>query len=356
MENFILKSLAELKHPSGLKCGDKIMAVSLSWGGAGEPGIIERYKLAKLRLELDFGFIVVEAEHALKGSRFLYEHPELRAKDFMDAFLDPEIKGIFSCIGGDDTLRLLPYIDFDVIRNNPKVFLGYSDSTVNHFMCLKAGLGSFYGPAILSEFGENVKMHDFTKDNFMKALMSSAPIGMLPTANAWTSERLEWNNPENLKILRAMNYEAHGIMCINGTGTVEGRLIGGCIEVLDWLRGTELWPEPSVFEGAILFIETSEDMPSPENFLHTLRCFAALGVFEKISGIIMGKPYHEKHFDTYQECLLDVVVNEAKCMTLPILYNVNIGHTAPMLTLPIGALTQLDCENKTITVLESGVI
>ncbi|GAB6108154.1 S66 family peptidase [Fusibacter bizertensis] len=356
MKNFELKSLEALIHPSGLKSGDKIMTVSLSWGGAGEPGIIERYKLAKSRLEDDFGFIVIESEHALKGSRFLYEHPELRAKDFMNAFLNPEIKGIFSCIGGDDTLRLLPYIDFEIIRSNPKVFLGYSDSTVNHFMCLKAGLGSFYGPAILSEFGENVKMHDFTVASFKRALINKLPIGKLPQSEQWTSERLEWNNTENLKISRTMNAESHGAMCLSGSGTVEGRLIGGCIEVLDWLRGTELWPAASVFDGAILFLETSEDMPSPDNVLHMLRCFSALGIFDRIGGIIMGKPYHEKYFEAYQECLLDVVVHEAGQKSLPIMYNINIGHTAPMLTLPMGVLTQINCENQSITILESGIV
>ena len=356
MANFKLNALDELIRPSGLKSGDKIMAVSLSWGGAGEPGIIQRYKLAKNRLETEFGFIVLESEHALKGSRFLYDHPELRAKDFMDAFLNPEIKGIFSCIGGDDTLRLLPYIDFDVIRNNPKVFLGYSDTTVNHFMCLKAGLTSFYGPAILSEFGENVKMHAFTKDNFIKAVMDKAPISKLEVSDQWTSERIEWTNPENMNIPRSMNAEAHGIMCLNGAGLAKGRLIGGCVEVIDWLRGTELWPTSSVFQDAILFLETSEEMPTPDNFKYMLRCFAAMGIFDKINGIIMGKPYHEKYFEAYQECLLDVVVHEAGRKALPIIYNINIGHTAPMLTFPIGVLVSIDCDNKTIELLESGII
>ena len=126
--------------PERLKRGDKVAVVSLSWGGLGEKEIIHKYYLAKDRLKNMFGLELVPTEHALKGSKFTYEHPELRAKDWMDAFKDPSIKAIFSAIGGDDTIRLLPYIDYDVIKNNPKIFSGFSDTTANHFMMYKAGV------------------------------------------------------------------------------------------------------------------------------------------------------------------------------------------------------------------------
>ena len=149
--------------PVKLKKGNKIAIVSLSWGGAGDKDIKYRYEIGKKRLEELFGLEVVEMRNSLKGSKYLDEHPEARAEDMMDAFKDNEIKAIFSNIGGDDTLRLLPYIDFDVIKNNTKIFMGYSDTTINHFMCYKAGLISYYGPSILAEFAENVEMHDYTK-------------------------------------------------------------------------------------------------------------------------------------------------------------------------------------------------
>lgn len=124
--------------PCMLKKGDKIAIVSLSWGGLGDEKLIHKYYIAKQRLERDFGLEVVAMPNALKGSQFIYDHPELRAQDLMDAFSDKSVKGIFCAIGGDDTIRLLPYIDYDIIRNNPKVFLGYSDTTINHFMMYKA--------------------------------------------------------------------------------------------------------------------------------------------------------------------------------------------------------------------------
>lgn len=120
--------------PNALKKGDKIAIVSLSWGGLGDEKLIHKYYIAKERLEKDFGLSVVTMPNALKGSDFVYNHPELRAKDLMDAFRDETIKGIFCAIGGSDSIRLLPYIDYGVIYNNPKIFMGYSDTTVSHFM------------------------------------------------------------------------------------------------------------------------------------------------------------------------------------------------------------------------------
>ncbi|MDE5994524.1 MAG: LD-carboxypeptidase, partial [Oscillospiraceae bacterium] len=126
--------------PCKLKRGDKIAVVSLSWGGLGDESLIHKFYIAKERLENDFGLEVVTMPNALMGSKFVYDHPELRAKDLMDAFEDTSIKGIFCAIGGDDSVRLLPYIDYDIIKNNPKIFMGYSDTTVSHFMMYKAGL------------------------------------------------------------------------------------------------------------------------------------------------------------------------------------------------------------------------
>ena len=107
----------------------------------------------------------------------IYNHPEKRAEDLMMAFKDQSIKGIFTCIGGDESVRILPYIDYEVIKNNPKIFIGYSDTTVTHLICLKAGISSFYGPSILSEFAENVKMFDYTKHWIDKVLFDNKSIG-----------------------------------------------------------------------------------------------------------------------------------------------------------------------------------
>ena len=104
--------------PERLRKGDKVAVVSLSSGILGEDWAIHKLDIAKERLEKDFGLQVVVMPNALKGIEFLDEHPELRAKDLMDAFQDKSIKAIFNAVGGGDTIRLLPYINFDIIKNN----------------------------------------------------------------------------------------------------------------------------------------------------------------------------------------------------------------------------------------------
>ena len=110
--------------PRRLYPGDRVAMVSLSWGGLGDPQFLHKYDIAKKRLKEEFQLELVPMPHALKGSDFVARHPELRAQDLMDAFRDRSIAAIFCAIGGDDTIRTLPYIDFAVMRDNPKIFLG----------------------------------------------------------------------------------------------------------------------------------------------------------------------------------------------------------------------------------------
>lgn len=157
----IYKREGEEKHKNrkDLKKGDKVAIVSLSSGIAGDKTFSHRYELGKRRLEDEFGLKVITMPNALIGSKEIYLHPELRADDLMKTFKDKEIKTVFCNLGGDDTIRILPYIDFEILKNNPKIFMGYYDTTINYFMLNKAGVVSFYGPSIMSEFAENVKMH-----------------------------------------------------------------------------------------------------------------------------------------------------------------------------------------------------
>src|SRR4029079_4166907 len=129
-----------------------VATVSLSWGGPG--AIPHRYEAGKAQLEKEFGVRVVEMKHTLRPAEWVAKNPRARADDLMEAFADPSIRGIISTIGGDDSVRILPHIDLDVIRRNPKVFLGYSDTTVTHLACLKAELATFYGPSIMAGFAE----------------------------------------------------------------------------------------------------------------------------------------------------------------------------------------------------------
>ena len=341
-----------LIKPKMLKAGDKVATISLSWGGAGEPDLRWRYEQGIDRLRTVFGLEVIAMPNSLKGASYLYENPQARAEDLMNAFKDPSIKGIFSNIGGSDSIRLLPYIDFDVIRDNPKVFIGYSDSTVTHLFCHKAGISSFYGPAILMDFAENVEMHEYTVEAVKKALFAVEEIGEVKAATEWTSERLEWI-VENKDKKRQMNPNS-GYEILQGSGVVRGRLIGGCIEVLEFAKGTTLWPTQEYWKDSILFFETSEELPTPGQLEYWLRNYGTQGILQQVQGIIFGKPQNEKYYEEYKESIR-LIMKELTLENLPILYNLNFGHTEPKFVLPYGALAEINSENVTFTILESGV-
>lgn len=340
--------------PKKLNRGDKVAAVSLSWGGAGDSGVLWRYNAGKKRLQDEFGLNVIEMPNTLKGTEYIYNHPEKRAEDLMMAFEDKSIKAVFSCIGGDESVRLLPYVDFDVIKKNPKIFLGYSDTTVTHMMCYKAGVSSFYGPSILAEFAENVEMFDYTRYWVEKVLFKSSVVGRIEPSPVWTSERLPWEE-KNRGIKRALQSNT-GYELLQGSGTVRGRLIGGCIEVLEMLKGTEIWPDKDEWNGTILFFETSEDKPDPTYFEYWLRNYGSQGILSRANGIIFGKPYDNTYFEEYKTAILKVVRDELKLYDLPILYNMNFGHTAPMTILPYGAMAEIDCAEVAFSIVEAGVV
>ncbi len=341
--------------PKALKRGDTIAIVSLSSGIGGEEPFIHRYYTGIDRLESVFGLNVITMPNALKGIEYLYNHPELRAQDLMQAFKDPSVKAIICMIGGDDTIRLLPYIDYQVIRENPKIFMGYSDTTVNHLMLYKAGLVSFHGPSLMVEFAENCRMHQYTVDCITETLFSCASEIEISSCSMWTSEFLDWADPQNQTIARKMKPEKYGYEILQGTGRVSGKLLGGCLGVLKMAIGTEIWPSLNEWENKLLFLETAEDYPEPEEVCYFLRNLMAQGILDKINGIIVGKPLDERYYDEYKNIYIKVVGNEAKRPELPILYNVNCSHTSPVCVLPYGVMAEIDCERKKLTILESAV-
>lgn len=341
--------------PKRLTAGDRIAVVSLSWGGLGDDALIHKFHIAKERLEKDFGLEVVAMPHALKGTAFVAAHPELRAKDLMDAFADSSVAAIFCAIGGDDTIRLLPYINYDIIRNNPKIFMGYSDSTVNHFMMYKAGLGSFYGPSVMCEFGEYVQMFDYTAQAVRDVLFGDTEGYEIKPSPVWSKDFVPWDE-KNTHIGKQLLPDEKGYEVLQGTGKARGHLLGGCLDVFPMAVGTEIFPALEQWKNAIMFIETSEVKPTPDYVRWTLRNLAAQGIFKVLSGIIVGKPQAEQFYEEYKQAILQVLAEEEKLTDLPVIYNVNFGHAFPIGIIPYGVTAELDCDRKTITLLESATV
>lgn len=327
--------------------------VCLSSGCIGEPGLIHKFYIAKERLKNEFGLELIPMPNSLRGEEFIYEHPEARAEDLMTAFKDESIRAIFCAIGGDDTIRTLPYIDYEVIENNPKIFMGYSDSTVNHFMMYKAGLVSFYGPTVMVEFGEYVKMFDYTKKSVIDILFHDNEKCEIESSPYWSDDYVLWKE-ENMNIEKKLRIEEHGYEVIQGSGYIEGQLLGGCIDVFPMMIGTDIWPSPDEWKDKILLLETSEDKPLPDLITYYLRNLGAQGIFENIKGIVVGKPQYEQYYEEYKE-VYKKVLKEFHCEDLPVLYNVNIGHAFPTGLLPLGTRVGIDFDNKRMFLLESPV-
>lgn len=340
--------------PKKLNAGDKVATVSLSWGG---PSVFpHRYQIGIQQLQNEFDLQVVEMPNTLKDADWLARNPKARADDFMQAFADPSIKGIFATIGGDDSIRLLPFIDLNIIKNNPKVFMGYSDTTISHLICHKVGLVSFYGPCVMAEFAENDGIFPYIIESLRKTIFSSEIIGELkPATDGWTVEHIDWADPANQKIKRKLN-PSTGWKFLQGKGVHRGHLIGGCIEVIDWARGTELFP--TIWQDAVLFLETSEEAPPPEMVKYILRTFAAMGILKQISGILFGRPGGQlppEKFNEYDQAILQVVKQEENMTDMPIITNMDFGHTSPMFVLPYGVQAEMDFQNKKFSILENSV-
>ena len=343
--------------PKRLRPGSRIAAVSLSWGGPGAfPHV---YATGKRQFEREFDVTVTEAAHALRDPEWLARNPEARAEDLMAAFSDPTIDAIVSTIGGDDSIRLLPYLDLDVIRNNPKVFMGYSDTSVSHCVCHRAGLVSFYGPSIMAGFAESGGPFSYMVDSVYRHLFRTDPIGAIrPNEAGWTSELPDWSDSANPSVRRRLRPSA-GWRFHQEVGVAEGRLFGGCVEVLERVRGTPYLPTTDELDGSILFLETSEDAPPPEVLTEFIRSLAAMDRLQRLSGILLGRPggrIDPSVFPAYADMLCHTVREEFGLRELPIVSNMDFGHTDPMMVLPIGLRMRIDSERRQLCILDAAVV
>ena len=338
--------------PDKLQRGDTVALVSLSSGLAGEEEIRWRTEQGIKRLEGVFGLKVKVMAHALKGLDYVYNHPEKRAEDLNNSLRDDSVKAIICAIGGNETVRILPFVDTAALKNNPKIFTGYSDTTTNHLFFYKYGISTSYGPALLTDFAENIAMDEYTVDSIKRTWFSAEPIGEITTSPHIRKIGLRWDS-ENKNTERPL-VKNPGYESIGGTGKGRGHLIGGCLEVFNNLRGTQYFPEISNFEDAILFFETSECYLDPEIFEDYLRAMSVIGIFKHINGIVIGRPQDGRFYTEYKEAWRRILT-EAGRSDLPVLYNASFGHNEPKCIIPYGLEAEIDTGNLTFKILESAV-
>jgi muramoyltetrapeptide carboxypeptidase LdcA involved in peptidoglycan recycling len=307
--------------------------------------MIGRYRLGKRRLREVFGLEVVETPNALKGNEYIYRNPKARVEDLHGALLNPSVKGILSNHGGDDSYRLLPHVDFDIIRHNPKVFMGFSDISTTHSLFTYAGVSSFYGPSVLTPIAQPGKLDDYTGFWMRKVLFSNETIGRMDPCERWTPITWKDEKIEDVVWTRNTGYEV-----LQGNGKVSGRLLGGCSAPLQQIMGTFLFPKPEQWRESIIFLEFASPYGSPLAGLHLLRSLAATGMFRRANGLVC-----QSLTDDEKRIVLRVLRDEEGLVDLPILIGVDFGHRTPMTVLPIGALAEIDCESKSFAILDSGV-
>lgn len=331
--------------PKALKPGDTIMFVApakyLDKG---------RVSLAKKRLE-EMGFKVRLPENLFRKQGFLGGSDEQRASEIMAAFSDPEVDAIFPGTGGYGTTRIVDKLDYDVIRKNPKVLVGFSDITGLHIAInQQTGLVTFHTPNPEFGLGTENNLSPLAGKYFWRAL-SAKEYGDPVSGKLRKGYAIETHAPEG-KSDEASIYEGVPKAVAFAPGKAQGRLIGGNLSVLHALMGT---PYEIETDGKILFLEDVGEAPyRVDRMLSTLRL---AGKFDKVNGVVLGAftaRGEEEEWDD-DASIDDVLRDYFAELGVPVLAHFPVGHVRYNATLPIGALVELDADGQTLEVLENPV-
>jgi muramoyltetrapeptide carboxypeptidase LdcA involved in peptidoglycan recycling len=332
--------------------------VSLSSGVLGESFVKHELDIGLKRLQ-EYGINVRFMPHALKGLEYVRDHPEKRAADLLQAFCDPEIDMILCAIGGDDTYRLLPYLfEHEELQNSvsQKVFLGFSDTTINHFMLHKVGLNTFYGQSFLSDICEiSSEMLPYTR-RYLEELLLTGGIREVTPSGTWYEERTGYGI-DKVGTERVLHPD-RGFELLQGKPVFSGEILGGCIDsIYDMFNGERyadmpvlcqkysLFPPLDDWRGKILLLESSEEKMPPEKYRKALEYLKEAGIFGVISGVLVGKPMDLVYEREYREELVRMIGDPE----LSIVCNLNIGHATPRCILPFGVPATVDVEKQCIT-------
>lgn len=339
--------------PQALKSGDTICFLSPS--SRLNTVFPDRIDRAKAWFE-KHGFRIKIIFSAVPSDTSRLDEMNHICSEMRTAFTDTKIKAIICTIGRTSCNELLEHLDYEAIKRNPKIFVGYSDITIlHHALYVRCNLRTFYGPAVIPCFGEYPQPLDFTAQSFMEVL-SGTPPAEIPRSAGFSQEFLDWNDPSLHETSRTL-MPAPGWTWLRAGQPIKGALFGGCLPSLVQLTGTPYLPS-RMYRERILFVETPE-YGSPQTPFPLAEARAALtdlrnaGIMHDIVGLVAGRPYmyDDAMRRQFHQLLLDATVD----LDFPVLADVDIGHTHPMLTLPLDAMCELDPENDAFRVLEAAV-
>jgi muramoyltetrapeptide carboxypeptidase LdcA involved in peptidoglycan recycling len=337
-------------RPRRLRPGDTIAVVTPSWGGPRAFPHVFDHGLAVLR---GWGLEIREYPSTRASARQLLGDPALRADDLNQAFGDPTVRAIIASIGGDDSIRLLSLLDEATISANPKILLGYSDTTTLLALVRRLGIVAFHGPSVMAGLSQLAALPPAFGRHVHELLFEPADSYRYPAFGAFTDGYADWGDPSLVGQISALRPD-DGWHILQGSGHATGELFGGCLEVLDWIRGTRAWPVGEEWTGRLLMIEPSEEKPGPEQVARILRSFGALGVFDRVVGVLVGRARDHDAAQTaaFEAAILEVVSGELGRTSLPIVANLPFGHTDPQWVLPLGVRADLDLDARTLTLVE----
>lgn len=318
--------------PEKLKTGDEIRIIAPSRSLAiisSESREIADKRFEELGLKLSFG------KHVEEMDDFASSTIESRVEDLHDAFSDKNVKAILTAIGGFNSNQLLKYIDWNLIKENPKIFCGFSDITaLNNAILTKTGLVTYSGPHY-SSFGQKLYF-DYTPDYFKKCLFSDDPFDVIPS-NLW-SDDVWYKDQENRNQI-----ENSGWLVIN-EGTANGTILGANLCTFNLLQGTEYFPD---LVDSVLFIEDDEES-APHNFDRNLQSLIHQPGFDKVKGMIIGR--FQKVSKVTNEILIKIIKTKKELSNMPVAANVDFGHTDPKITFPIGGTVKINVSKSKSTI------
>ena len=275
----------------------------------------------KLGLDVSFG------AHVNENDIFDSSPVDLRIKDLHKAFGDRNVKAVFTVIGGFNSIQLLKHIDYKLIKSNPKIICGYSDITcLANAIYAKTGMITYSGPHF-STLGEKNGMQ-YTLDYLQKCLFSGKEFEIKPCGEWYDNNQKEKN-------------DAYYLL---NEGEAEGTIIGGNLCSLNLLQGTEFMPS---LKNSILFLEDDYESHSA-TFDRNLQSLICLPQFSDVRGILIGR--FQRRSKMTLEKLKFIIETKPELKKIPVIANVDFGHTRPMITFPIGGFAHLTAHNKKITI------
>jgi len=343
------------QRPPRLKPGDTIAVLSPSWGGPSCYPHVFDLGLKNLRDRFDLK--IKEFPTARMSADVTHRNPKLRALDLNRAFADPEVNGIMASIGGDDSIRILPYLDIPMIVQNPKVFMGFSDTTTMLAHLNVHGLVTFNGPSVMAGFAQMETLPPSFELHVRQMLFEPIERYEFQPFGIWSDGYVDWNDHNAAGQVKPVQIDERGWQWVQGAGVIRGTLFGGNIEVLDFLKGTDFQPPFQFWQDKLVFFETSEEKPAVSEIVYTLRNYGMQGVLGKISGLLFGRArsYSEVEKRELEAAVRRVVSVEFGVQSLPIVMNLDFGHTDPQWIVPLGVFAEIDCDRKTISLLEAAV-